>query len=181
LCASFAELHGDPYTFRKDKAPWKGRTKVDDAKLSVAVRDEVESADILVGWNSILFDVPLLNARLAAAGERPCKIGEKHSIMHVDLMYYAGGQSMKIGGRSLNFVSKFFKVEDSKTDLDGDTWQLAAAGDEPAMDSVVEHCEADILVTRDVWPHLVPGVKKHQFTLAEVWPFIEQIESRKTF
>lgn len=180
LCGSFLGLEGDDVlTYRKDVKPFSGRNKVDDSRLAVAIRDEIESADVLVGWNSILFDVPLLNARLAQAGERSCKIGEKHGVIHVDLMYYAGGQSMKIGRRSLAFVSRFFDVENEKTPLDGETWQLAATGDRPAMDLVVEHCEADVRVLKDVWPKLAGSVKKHQFTLAEVHPFLTQIASRR--
>lgn len=179
LCASFVGLDDKPLTFRKDEKPYRGRSKVDDAKLSVAIRNELEAADIIVGWNSILHDLPLVNARLAAANERPIRVGEKHGIVHVDLMWYAGGSSMKIGGRKLDTVAKFFKVDNQKTALDGETWQLAATGDHEAMDDVVEHCEADVLVLRDVWPHLVPGVKKHQFTLGEVWPYLASIPSRK--
>lgn len=181
LCASFVDANSDNVlTVRKDEKPYRGRTKVDDAKLAVAIRDELEESDIVVGWNSILHDIPLVNARLAHAGERLIRLGEKHGIVHVDLMYYSGGQTMKIGRRSLDFVSKFFGTETAKTPLDGDTWQLAAAGDKPAMDAVVEHCEADILVLKELWPKLAPGVKKHQFTLGEVWPFLDTIASRKS-
>jgi uncharacterized protein YprB with RNaseH-like and TPR domain len=181
LCASFVGLEGDEVTtYRRDSAPFKGKNKVSDEKLVVAIRNKLESADMIVGWYSLLHDIPLLNARLAAAGERPCMLGEKHGVTHVDLIWYAGGQSMKIGGKKLDTVAKFFGCENQKTPLDGETWQLAAAGDAPAMDAVVEHCEADVLVLREVWPHLVPGVKKHQFTLSEVWPFLKEIPSRRT-
>jgi uncharacterized protein YprB with RNaseH-like and TPR domain len=180
LCGSFAGLEGDVTTLRKDVAPLRGRTKIDDAKLAVALRKKVEEADIVVGWNSILFDIPLLNARLRVAGERPVNIGEKYGRLHLDLMYYAGGQSMRIGGRSLDHVSNFFNVESSKTKLDGEAWQLAAAGDTEAMDAIVEHCEKDVEVLRQVFPHLAPSVKKHQFTLGEVWPFLKDIPSRRT-
>ena len=88
LCASFLELTEEqPYTYRKDLRPCIGRNKIDDSKLVVAVRKEIESADIVIGWNSILHDIPLLNARLAAADERPIRLGEKYGIAHIDLMY----------------------------------------------------------------------------------------------
>jgi uncharacterized protein YprB with RNaseH-like and TPR domain len=180
LCATFAELEGDPWTFRKDVKPYIGRNRVDDGRLAVAIRKELESADVLIGWNSILHDVPLLNARLADVDERPIRVGEKHGIAHIDLMYYAGGQSMKIGSRRLDNVSRFFGTEDAKTKLDGEIWQLAAAGETEAMDQVVEHCEADVLILREVWPKLAPGVKKFQFTISEVFPFLKDIASRKT-
>lgn len=180
LCCSFVDLFSDDVTtVRGDQKPYVGRNKVDDSRLVVAIRNELERSDIVVGWNSILHDIPLLNARLGAAGERPVRLGEKHGTFHLDLMWYAGGQSMKIGGRRLATVSKFFNVENEKTPLDGETWQLASVGDVDAMDLVVDHCEADVLVTRDVFPYLAPGVKKIQFTLSEVWKLLPQIESRR--
>ena len=145
----------------------------------MAIRDELERADLIVGWNSILHDQPLLNARLARAGERPVRLGEKFGTWHWDAMYHAGGQSMKIGGRRLETVSKFFHTDVSKTPLEGETWQLAGAGDRAAMDQVVEHCEADVLVLRALFPHLAPHVKKFTFSFSEVWPFIGEIPSRK--
>lgn len=176
MCASFLDLGGHAYTLREDDYP--RANAVDDSELVVAIRDELESADIIVGWNSILHDQPLLNARLALAGERALRVGEKHGVWHLDLMWYAGGQSMKIGGRKLDTVAKFFSCENQKTALDGNTWQLAGAGDKDALDLVAEHCEYDVLVLRDLWPHLAPGVKKFQFSLGEIYKFIEQVPSR---
>jgi len=178
LCTSFVTLDGEVYTYRGDVRPYRGRTRIDDKKVVVATRNELESADIVVGWNSILHDIPLLNARLAKAGERSVKLGEKYGTQHLDLMYYAGGQSMKVGGRKLDTIAKFFGVENQKTALDGDVWQLAGTGDHNAMDQVVEHCELDVLVVRDLWPFLVPHVKKFQFPLADVYPFVSQIPSK---
>ena len=179
LCCSYVDMYnGEVWTHRGDEVPYKGKTKVDDSKLCVAIRDTLESADMIVGWNSILHDIPLLNARLAYAGHRAVKLGEKYNTSHLDLMYYSGGSSMKIGGRRLATVSTFFGTDNNKTPLDGNTWQLASTGVKDAMDLVVEHCEADVLVLRDLWPHLAPYVKKFQFNLSEVWPFLDQLTSR---
>lgn len=180
LCASFVDIHGgDPYTFRYDDRKYKGKNLIDDSRLCVAVRDELEDADIVIGWNSILHDIPLLNARLSLVGERPCRLSKDHGTMHLDLMFYAGGATMKVGGRKLDTIAKFFKAEAQKTPLDGETWQLAAVGDKQALDTVVEHCEFDVLVLRDLWAKLAPGVKRISFNLSEVWPFLGEIPSRK--
>lgn len=178
LCCSFVGIDGEPYTFRGDRRPYIGRNKIDDSKLVRAIRDELERADMIVGWNSILHDIPLMNARLNLANERSVATGEKHATWHLDAMFYVGGQSMKIGGRKLDTAAKFFKVDHQKTPLDGEIWQLAGVGDKEAMDSVVEHCEADVLVLRDLWPYYAPHVKKFSFTLSEVYPFIGSIPSR---
>jgi uncharacterized protein YprB with RNaseH-like and TPR domain len=181
LCGSFVELGEDkePYTFRIDKKPWKGSDTIDDAKLAVSIRDELETADIIVGWNSILFDQRLLNTCLSLVGERYLQVGTKYSSFHLDLMYYARGSGLRIGSSKLDNVAKFFKCHNQKTPLDGFLWQRGAAGDKKAIDKIVEHCEADVMVLRDVYHHLVPLVSKIQFTLSEVYPFIEQIPTRK--
>src|SRR2546428_7375120 len=96
LCGSFMPIVDGvattPYTFRLDQKEFRGRSRIDDNKLAMAIRDELEEYHMIVGWNSKLFDAPFLNARLAKAGERPL-----HPQFHLDLMYYAGGCSMRIG------------------------------------------------------------------------------------
>lgn len=180
LCCSFVDLGSDKVrTFRRDAAPHRGRKLTDDRKLAVAIRDELESSDIIVSWNGILYDVPFINTRLTAYGERPVQVGEKYGSHHLDLMYYAGGQAMRLPGRRLETVSKFLKVDNAKTPLVPEDWAEAAIGDAEAMEKVVEHCEADVLVLRDVFPHLAPFVKKVTFNLSEVYPVIDQIPSRR--
>lgn len=162
LCASFAYMDavdgnvtvGVPFTFRADRTPWRGKNRIDDSKLCVAIRDELEKANVIVGWNSKLHDIPLLNARLAKAGERAFS---PH--LHLDLMWYAGGSSMKIGSRKLDNVAKYFELPAQKTPISWDQWQLAGAGDQEAMGVVVEHCEADVTVLGQAYAHLLPYVK----------------------
>lgn len=175
LCASFVDLSGEVYTYRADRKPHKGKEMVDDAALCAAIRDELETADIIVGWNSILHDIPLLNARLQVGGEREFRGKQWPRGGHLDLMFYAGGQSLKVGGRKLDTVARFFGTAHQKTPLDGVTWQRAAAFDQAAMDQVVEHCEADVLVLRDTYPELVRHVKKFVLPMAAWWPWAEQI------
>lgn len=172
LCCSFIDLDSDKVkTFRFDQKPWKGRNKIDDSKLVVAIRDEIEKVGMLVGWNSIFYDIPMINARLALHGQRPVKVAR-----HLDLMWYSAGSSMRIGSRKLDNVSKYFKSKNQKTPLDASTWQLAAAGDRKAMDAVVTHCEFDVRVTKDVFPHLAPYVRKFVLPLSDWWKFASQIE-----
>lgn len=187
LCASFADLSGEIYTFRGDKRPhdlpasghakhFAGEEIVDDGPLVEAIRDELEAADIIVSWNGILHDVPLLNARLQISGREPYKGKQWPKGSHLDIMYYATGSAMKVGGKALATVSKFFGTAHNKTPLDGKTWQRAAVGDRQAMNDVVEHCEADVLTMRDVFPYLAPHIKKLQLPFANWWKFAEEIK-----
>jgi uncharacterized protein YprB with RNaseH-like and TPR domain len=154
LCASILPLGSKPHTLRLDDRRFKGRSKIDDSKLVAAIRDELETYNLVVGWNSKLFDIPLINSKLAKSEQRPCALQ-----FHLDLMWYAAGSSMRIGSRKLDNVAKFFKLTDQKTELDWDTWQLAGTGDKPALDYVVRHCEADVKVTAGAYKHLLPYVR----------------------
>lgn len=134
---------------------------IDDRGLAVFARDTLETFDILVGWNSKMFDISMLNARLMRWGERPARF----DIMHLDPMYKAraGANGIRIGSSKLVNVDKFFNRNDPnevhKTDIDWDIWALAGAGDKDSMDYIVEHCEADVLVLRSVFNHLKPLIR----------------------
>lgn len=151
LSCAFVDLCGDPEVFRMDAKPHKGKTKLDDGRLAVAIRDYLEAHDLIVGHNIRLFDIPLLNARLAKAGERPLRT---HFVL--DTMFAA--RQMRIGSSRLDNLQKFFALAEAKTPISWETWQLAAQGDARAMDEVVEHNIADVLVTRELYPVVLPYV-----------------------
>ncbi len=73
-------------------------------------------------------------------------------------MYKATGSSIAIGRKSLDNVSKYFGVENKKTPLDPRIWDQADHGDRDAYEKILEHCEADVLVLRDVYAKLKPMV-----------------------
>lgn len=153
LCCSFKPLGGEVYTLRADTPKFRARRLIDDGKLVRAIRDELEQYDLIVGWNSKMFDLPFINARLSKSGERPVR---PH--FHLDLMYYAGGTSMRIGSRKLINVQKYFGLGEEKTDITWEQWQEAGAGSKDAMDVVVEHCEQDVKVLELAYQHLLPYV-----------------------
>jgi uncharacterized protein YprB with RNaseH-like and TPR domain len=157
LCGSFYRIVDGhttkPYTFRLDDKRYTGRSRIDDNKLAVAIRDELERYNLLVSWNGKLFDAPFLNARLAKAGERPLR-----PQMHLDCMYYAGGCSMRIGSKKLVNVQKFFNLSDAKTEISWDKWNLASGGDKASLDDVVHHCEQDVKVLAQAYWKLLPAV-----------------------
>lgn len=157
LCCSFAPIDGhavgEVYTFRADERRFKTRSKIDDSKLALAIRDELERYDLIIGWNSKLFDAPFLNARLTYAGQRPLR-----THFHLDLMYYARGGAMRIGSSKLVNVQKFLRLGEEKTEISWERWQEAALGDRAAMDEVVVHCEQDVKVLGLAYPRMLPYV-----------------------
>lgn len=159
LCCSFQEIvptgyeADPPMTYRADEMPWKDEDPISDREIVLAIRDELQKYNCIVGWNSKMFDLPFLNARLAQYGEAPLK-----PQLHLDLMYYARGISLRIGSSKLDNVQRFFRTSTPKTPITWEDWQRASLGDSIAMDQVVEHCEADVKVLSEVYWRLLPMV-----------------------
>lgn len=148
LYAAIADQFGRVHRFPK------GPEITDDRALVAAYKAALEEYDILVSWNGKLFDIPVLNGRLIFHGMEPVRVH-----MHVDLMYYASGQFARIGRRSLQSVSEYFAVENRKTPLSVRIWDRAMSGSEEDYALIAEHCDADVLVLRDVFQVLKRNVR----------------------
>lgn len=151
LTCSFVSLDDEATVFRYDAKPWVGKNKIDDGKLATAIRDQLETYHLIVGHNIRLFDIPLLNARLAKAGERPLRT---HFVM--DTMWAA--RRMRIGSSKLDNLQKYFELSEAKTPLKWETWQLAAQGDKAALEEVIVHNVQDVLTTRELYWVVLPYV-----------------------
>jgi hypothetical protein len=168
LSSSVADSFGN--VVLQDHYTNPGSQWIDDSRLVVAIKQQVERYDIIVGWNSKLFDVPVLNGRL----NKWRVYYEQHGFpegldrrdflplnahMHIDLMYYATGQFNRIGRKSLESVSTFFNSPNRKTPLNPEIWDRADHGDMEAYDLIREHNVADVKVTRDTYGYLKPHVR----------------------
>lgn len=143
---------------------------LDDSRLVAALKDTLERYDVIVGWNSKLFDQPVLNGRLNYWRVRYENEGYPEGLdrrdflplnahMHIDLMYYATGSANRIGRKSLESVSTFFNSPNRKTPLNPQVWDRADHGSEEDYNLIREHNVADVLVTRDVYGYLKPHVR----------------------
>lgn len=154
LCGSVADMFGNVQTFRIDEAPFKRARRRDDVALAVALRDYLEQFDFMVTWYGKMFDVKYLNTRLAIGNERPLR----SDIIHLDNIF-TSRWALALHSSRLDAVAKTFRLPVQKTGLDPEIWNDAADGDKEAMDYVVEHCEKDVLVLRQVFYILKPFVK----------------------
>lgn len=115
----------------------------------IDIRDYIETAPWLIGFNSIRFDLPYINRRLAKYDERPVFIG-----LHVDVspLYDA------LRGRSkrtslIKCVEEMGLADDDayKTPIDWDKWNAANAGDKAGMAYVLEHSVYDVILTKRLY------------------------------
>jgi uncharacterized protein YprB with RNaseH-like and TPR domain len=158
LCMSVADMYGQVFTLRADDPALAGRTRRDDSRLVAASRDLLEEFDILCSWNGKRFDLRYLNGRLMLGNERPIR----GDLMHVDLLpisrHYLAWHSHR-----LDAVAKTLRLDVQKTELDFDAIEAARDGEEWALDNIVEHCEHDVLVLRQVfnrYQHLLKVVHR---------------------
>lgn len=155
LCCSFVTLDGKkPFTYRLDSKEYRKAEQENDSALVMAIKLYLEDSFCWVGWNSKMFDVAMLNARLTLAGIRPI---EKR--MHIDLMYYARRPNVAFYSSRLDAVAKTLELPVQKTDLDPGIWVKARRLDRGAMDYVVKHCEHDVLVLREVFSTVSPFIR----------------------
>lgn len=146
LVFSVADADGTVTTLRADDPALRGRSRRDDSKLAAASRDLLEKYNVLCSWNGKRFDIRYLNGRLMLGGERPLR----GDLMHVDLLpisrHYLAWHSHR-----LDAVAKTLQLETQKTELNFDSIEAARDGEGWALDEIVEHCEHDVLVLRQVF------------------------------
>lgn len=151
LCGSVADVFGNVKTISVATHP--GKSVLDDGPAVKAYAELLSTFDILVSWNGKLFDVPRINARLAYHG-----LPLLYPRMHIDAMYLAKGSMFNIGRKSLANAEGFFEAKNGKTPLSPRIWDKADHGDDEEFDNIVEHCEADVLVLREIFGKLKAGV-----------------------
>ena len=153
LCCSFKPLGGDVYTFTAHDRRFMEPDNYDDGKLARAIRDELERYDIILGWNSKMFDTKFLNSRLLRSGERT-----KKAQYHVDGMWSFRSKASAWSG--LARVQEFLTPNTTeKTKVAWEAWMRALGWDKKlrveAMAEIVDHCERDVVVREDVYRLLV--------------------------
>lgn len=158
LCGSVKDVvhpdyaDGNVRTYRADDPAYRNKKDdADDAKLAVAIRDELEVADVIVGHNSKLFDRKFLNARLLKAGHRPLR-----QQYHIDTMWIVRTH-LRISSK-LDNVQKFLGLPTVKTPISWDDW-MRGLNDNKAMNTIVEHCEADVRVLEEAYWRLLPYMR----------------------
>jgi uncharacterized protein YprB with RNaseH-like and TPR domain len=157
LCSGFKEIlpnrRGEITVLRGDEKPFFNRRDIaDDSKLVIAVRDMLESYDLLVTHNGKLFDRKFLNARLLKAGERPLE-----SMFHIDTMWLVRAHLRT--SSKLDNVQQFLGLEDEKTKITWDDWQRAMGGDKKSMNVICKHVIQDVKVLEEAYWNLLPVMR----------------------
>jgi uncharacterized protein YprB with RNaseH-like and TPR domain len=135
---------------------------VPDRYLAASLRNALEEFDVIVGWNSKMFDVPFLNDRLLLAGER-----EMEKRKHIDMMYYARAGLSRFTSSKLDWQSRILAPNaEQKTALDLSLWKRAEIEARERFkhgrenyDYILSHCLMDLAVTEQVYDKLKKRVR----------------------
>jgi hypothetical protein len=134
-----------------------------DGPLAVAIRDYIEEHHFSIGYYSKGFDIPFLNTRLMAYGERKMR-----SMFHYDCIWgYKGWRGIKLSGSSMKTVARYLNElgwlnSELKQDVLPTVWVAARIGNKDALDTIIDRCESDVRITMDIYMHsLCNGLMKN--------------------
>jgi uncharacterized protein YprB with RNaseH-like and TPR domain len=140
-----------------DFPKWK-KNLLDDSRLWKEFMKVFNEADLTVGYYNSGFDRPYLYAKLLKHN-----LQIPANIPNVDL-FYTVKANMKLRRKSMDNVTRYLDMQDDtvhKTPVGGDLWQRARIGDPVGIQSVIEHCLADILLTERLYYRLRPLMRTH--------------------
>lgn len=129
-----------------DKAP---TTTLRENNILRAMRSDFEKADLLVGYNSRLFDVLFANTRLLERGLPP--LPQRH---HLDL-YFALKGKLRTTSKSMGAVGSLLGLEEKKMGIAAKEWR------NNNWKALTARCESDVKLLRDVYnaaKHLVKTI-----------------------
>lgn len=156
-CQHAAE--GDVWVARIDDPQFRNRKQPsDDKKLAIAIRDHLESHDIIVSWNGKRnyhgkgragYDVPMLNTRLINPQGGPSRMMTRFR-KHIDLLPEAR-KYLQLHSFRLAAVEEFLELAEQKNSILPRLWNKALDGDREALDYIVGHNILDVRVLRLVF------------------------------
>ena len=153
-CAAIADNFGN--IVRANKFEFPQSSVLDDHGLVVWLRDELEKYDILVAWYGTMFDLPFMNAKLIEYGEKPIR-----DMLFLDPCFKVRGgrYGLKVGSSKLKNTAKWLNTPNQKPDVEWETFRLASIGDPDALAEVIDRCDADVLVMRDIFQRIKPMIR----------------------
>jgi uncharacterized protein YprB with RNaseH-like and TPR domain len=120
--------------------------------LVIDIKREIENADILVSYNGKKFDIPFVNSRLAF-----WRVDVIRSPKHIDLFPIIR-RHYRLSDYKLQTASYFWQTENQKTIVDGMNWVKALIS-KKSMDYIVQHCEQDVKVLKEVFEKVKASIK----------------------
>jgi hypothetical protein len=120
-----------------------------------AVRDLLQTADVVVGKNSIRFDYPWLNTEFIKHNIPPHR-----PVTHIDLEKTARFQFRFLSNK-LDYILQYLDIG-HKVEHEGfKLWKKVMEGDERARAKMVRYCLGDVRQTGRLYLRMRPWIKDH--------------------
>ncbi len=150
--ASFLDLRSN-HIYTRTLNDFEGTVTEREAQLIEYAIEMIDIADILIGHNTLAFDVSFLRGRMAAHGMKDL-IPKR---VHYDTYQIARfGFKGRPQGYSLENLADFFRLPIQKDKPSKHDWADSVILDEDAIDRIALRCEADVRVNALVWDCLRP-------------------------
>ena len=153
IAASFLNLADGEISTRNVNS-FPGTNIEKEQALLLWVIDMIEGSDILIGHNTIGFDMGFIRGRLAIHGMSHVLLPKRQ---HWDTYQIARhGFKGRTQGYSLENLLDFFRCPVVKDKPSKHDWAASIILDEDAIDRITERCEADVLGNAYLWEALRP-------------------------
>lgn len=123
--------------------------------LMTTMRDILDEADIVVGWNSTRFDVKKVQSKMIALGLRP-----PSPFKEVDVM----AKKKQLCASNSNKLDDTGEEWGLGRKLNHEGWKLwmgCAEGDPKAWAKMIRYCRQDVNLTEKAYNYLRPWMKTH--------------------
>lgn len=142
------------YTFRADDyESFNNGNRHDDSALVADVWKILEQHHVIVGHNSLNFDLPYLRSVSLKYGlpvPTPAKLIDPVQIWR---------KQFRTGSASLASIINFLGLEEEKTSITPEDWRrFVYSGHRDAGDNIVVHCQADVFALAKVAEIIAPYV-----------------------
>ena len=117
----------------------------------------LDEADIVIGHNSIKFDIPKINSRFILNGLNPPSSYTQIDTLHVS------SKTFGFSSNKLDALAKYFNIP-TKYSTDFTLWVDCLNGDEAALNRMELYNRHDVEILEEVYFKLRPWIKNHPNT-----------------
>lgn len=129
-------------------------TAHDDERICKSIWELVDEADIIIGHNSVRFDMKKLNARFMLNGMKP-----PSPYRNIDTLQSIRGAAAHTSNR-LDYLGKMIRGEGKLENMKG-LWHRCFHGDPESLLQMEAYNREDVVLLEDVYLFIRPWIKSH--------------------
>lgn len=150
VVASFLDLNTGEVITRDILQDKKGHEE-GERRLVKWVVDRMREADVLIGHNTVTYDLGMVRGRSAQLG-LPYILPKRHHIDTMHVLRY--GLRARIQGNSLENALDFFGATEQKFKPSKHEWHGIKHVDPAKIHTARERCESDVRGNAELWYHV---------------------------